>query len=130
MCLEPCHTYIQFYVEEINEIKYLSGYFSMRSNDFMLGNPFNYISYSLLVYILALKANMKPKEIVYNGVDCHIYKTHENQIKEQMTRIPRPFPHIKLNESLKDKDWSLMEYSDFELIGYFSHPSIKASMAI
>jgi thymidylate synthase len=73
---------------------------------------------------------MKPKEIVYNAVDCHIYKNHIDQIKEQLTRTPRPFPHIKLDDSLKNKDWSEMEYSDFELIGYMPYPSIKMPMAI
>ena len=130
MCLEPCHTYIQFYVEENNGIKYLSGYFTMRSNDYFLAQNYNFCSYQLLLYILALKCGMKPKEIVYNSVDCHIYKNHVDQVKEQMTRIPRPFPHIKLNVSLKDKDWSDIKYEDFELIGYFSYPSIKAPMAI
>lgn len=131
MCLEPCHTYIQFYVEEINGVKHLSGYFTMRSSDYFLAAvSFNLISYNLLINILALKSNMKPKEIVYNSVDCHIYKSHIEQIKEQMTRVPRPFPHIKLNNSLKDKDWSEMEFSDFELIGYMPYPSIKAPMAI
>ena len=131
MCLDMCHTYIQFYVEEINGIKYLSGYFTMRSSDYFLAAvSFNLISYALLVYILALKCNMKPKEIIYNSVDCHIYKNHIEQIKEQIKRTPRPFPHIKLNSNLKDKDWSEMEYSDFELIGYIPFPSIKAPMAI
>lgn len=130
MCLEPCHTYIQFYVEENNGIKYLSGYFTLRSNDGGCGFAFNLINYNLLINILALKCNMKPKEIVYNSVDCHIYMNHINQVKEQLTRTPRPFPHIKLNESLKDKDWSEMDYSDFELIGYMSYPSIKMPMAI
>jgi dihydrofolate reductase/thymidylate synthase len=129
MCLDMCHSYIQFYVEEINGIKYLSGYFMMRSSDNIAWN-FNILSYQLLIYILALKCDMKPKEIVYNAVDCHIYKNHIDQIKEQLTRTPRPFPHIKLDDSLKNKDWSEMEYSDFELIGYMPYPSIKMPMAI
>ena len=129
MCLDMCHTYIQFYVEEINGVKYLSGYFTMRSSDSLAWN-FNILSYNLLINILALKCDMKPKEIVYNSVDCHIYKNHIEGIKEQLSRTPRPFPHIKLNESLKDKDWSQMEYSDFELVGYFPYPSIKMPMAI
>lgn len=129
MCLEPCHTYIQFYVEEINGVKYLSGYFNMRSSD-SLAWCYNILSYNLLINILALKCDMKPKEIVYNSVDCHIYTNHVEGIKEQLSRTPRPFPHIKLDESLRNKDWSEMEYSDFELVGYFPYPSIKMPMAI
>lgn len=131
MCLDMCHTYIQFYVEEINGVKYLSGYFTMRSSDYAIAAvSFNTISYQLLLCILALKCDMRPKEIVYNSVDCHIYANHVEQIKEQLTRTTRPFPHIKLDDSLKYKDWSEMEYSDFNLIGYFPHPSIKMPMAI
>jgi dihydrofolate reductase/thymidylate synthase len=131
MCLDMCHTYIQFYVEEINGIKYLSGYFTMRSSDYFLAScSFNLISYNLLINILALRCNMKPKEIVYNAVDCHIYKNHIDQVKLQLTRTPRPFPHIKLDESLKIKDWSEMAYNDFELIGYMPYEKISAPMAI
>lgn len=129
MVLEPCHTYIQFYVTEENGQKYLSAYFSMRSSD-SLAWCYNICSYILLVYILALKCNMKPKEIIYNAVDCHIYRNHINQINEQMTRSPRPFPSIKLNRSIKKKDWSDIQYEDFELIGYFPHPTIKMHMAV
>jgi thymidylate synthase len=131
MCLDMCHTYIQFYVEEINGIKYLSGYFTMRSSDYFLAScSFNLISYNLLINILALRCNMKPKEIVYNAVDCHIYKNHIDQVKLQLTRTPRPFPHIKLDESLRIKDWSEMTYNDFELIGYMPYEKISAPMAI
>lgn len=129
MCLEPCHTYIQFYVTEENGQQYLSAYFSMRSSD-SLAWCYNICSYALLVYILALKCNMKPKEIIYNSVDCHIYKNHINGIKEQITRIPRPFPKVHLNESIKTKDWDEITYKDFDLIGYMPHPSIKMKMAI
>lgn len=129
MVLEPCHTYIQFYVTEENGEKYLSAYFSMRSSD-SLAWCYNICSYYLLVRILALKCNMKPKEIIYNAVDCHIYKNHIEQIKEQMTRVPRPFPKVHLSESIKTKDWADIKYEDFDLIGYMPHPSIKMKMAI
>lgn len=131
MVLEPCHTYIQFYVTEENGEKYLSAYFSMRSSDYAIASvSFNTPSYILLVYILALKCNMKPKEIIYNAVDCHIYKNHIDGIKDQMTRVPRPFPCLKLDESIKTKDWADIKYEDFDIIGYMPHASIKMKMAI
>ncbi len=129
MCLDMCHIYIQFYVEEIKGIKYLNGYFTMRSSDFLAWS-YNICSYTILLNILALKCNMKPKEIIYNAVDCHVYKNHIEGINLQMTRTPRPFPKIKIDETLKNKDWSEMNFSDFDLIGYFPHPSIKAKMAV
>jgi thymidylate synthase len=131
MCLEPCHTYIQFYVTEEHNQKYLSAYFTMRSSDYAIASAsFNSVSYILLVYILALRCNMKPKELIYNAVDCHIYKTHIEAVKKQLLRTPRPFPKINLDESLKTKDWSEMVAKDFELIGYFHDSFIKMEMAI
>jgi thymidylate synthase len=133
MCLESCHTYIQFYVTEDTSTnkKYLSSYFTMRSSDYFLAAiSFNLISYNILTRILALRCGMEAKEIVYNAVDCHIYKNHTEQIHKQISRNPRPFPKLKLSNDLKYKDWSDMDYKDFELIGYFPHPSIKAPMAI
>jgi thymidylate synthase len=128
--LLPCHYSIQFYVTEEKGERYLSSHFIMRSNDVFLGSPVNISSYSVLTYILALKCNLKPKELVYSCSDTHIYQNHINQVQEQMTRVPRPFPKLKLDESIKNKNWSDILIDDFDLIGYMSYPSIKAPMAI
>jgi dihydrofolate reductase/thymidylate synthase len=128
--LPSCHVLIQFYVEEINKEKYLSCQFYMRSNDLFLGNPVNIASYSILTYILAKKCGMKPKELIYTCGDTHIYANHLQQIEEQIKRIPRPFPKLHLSKSVETKDWKDLSIEDFELIGYFPHPTIKGAMAI
>ena len=128
--LPPCHILLQFYVEEIEGEKYLSSHFYMRSNDVFLASVFNVVSYTILTYILALKCDMKPKEIVYSCGDTHIYKSHLTQVQELLTRKPRPFPKLILNQSLKSKDWSEMTEEDFELVGYYPYGAIKAEMAI
>ena len=131
MVLEPCHIFIQFYVTEEQGQKYLSAYFLMRSSDFALAAvSFNTVSYAILVYILALKCDMKPKEIIYNSVDCHIYSNHIEAVKKQITRNPRPFPKLLLNEQIKDKKWEEILYEDFELVGYYPHDTIKMQMAV
>jgi dihydrofolate reductase/thymidylate synthase len=129
MVLEPCHTYFQLYVTEHIGQKYLSGYFTMRSSD-SLAWCYNIVSYTILIYILALKCDMKPKEIIYNSVDCHIYKNHVEQIKEQISRDIRPSPKILLNDSIKNKDWNEINFKDFSLVGYFPNPGIKMDMAV
>ncbi len=128
--LLPCHLGIQFYVEEKDNIKYLSGHFNMRSSDYFLGLPFNIASYTILVYILAKKCNMVPKELIYTGGDTHIYLNHIDSIKTQLTRIPRPFPVLVVADSVKNKDWSDITSEDVEVVGYIPHPVIKAPMAI
>ena len=99
-----CHTNVQFYVEEdASGQQHLSCQFYMRSNDFALANNFNVVSYTILTYILALKCNMKPKEIIFTGGDTHVYKNHLEPIKEQLNRDCRPFPVLLLNESIKKR---------------------------
>lgn len=129
--LLPCHFSCQFYVElNKNGEKELSCQFTMRSSDAFLGLPLNLVSYSVLTYILAKKCDMIPKEIIFIGGDTHIYKNHVLQVTEQLSRKPRLFPSLSLNDSIKHKDWHDIKPEDFNLIGYFPNHSIKAPMAI
>ena len=126
-----CHTNVQFYVEEdsFGDL-HLSCQFYMRSNDFALANNFNVISYTILTYILALKCNMKPKEIIFTCGDTHVYNTHLQPIIDQLNRNCRPFPVLLLDESIKNKDFNNITADDFEVCGYFPHPAIKLDMAV
>ena len=127
--LPSCHLLVQFYVTEENNKKHLSCMFTMRSSD-ALAHVFNCVSYTILTYILALKHNMTPKELIYVAGDCHIYKNHVDAIIKHLSRNPRPFPHIKLCESIKTKDWKDINVEDFELIGYYPMSGIKMDMVI
>jgi dihydrofolate reductase/thymidylate synthase len=130
MALEMCHIFFQLYVTEIDNTKYLSGHFVMRSNDLGCGFPFNLVSYTVLLYILALRCDIKPKDIVYTCSDCHIYTNHFDALRTQFSRTPRPFPKLIVDPSVKHKDWKDMSFSDFELAGYMPHSSIHMEMAI
>lgn len=130
VALPSCHYFVQFYVKEENGKKYLSCLFNMRSTDVFLGLPFNIFSYTVLTYILAKKVDMIPDELIVCMGDTHIYSNHIEQVKEQLSRKPLPFPILHLNDDIKNKDFNEITIDDFELIGYFSHPSIKAKMAV
>lgn len=132
MALTCCHYSFQLYVEKdfkTNDMM-LSGLVNIRSNDLFLGNPFNIFSYSVLIKMLALRHNMKPKELIINIGDAHIYLNHLEQVKTQLSRTSRSQPIIDLDKSIKDKKWEDITIDDFDLVGYFPHPSIKADMAI
>lgn len=124
MALPPCHTFFQFFVA--NDRLSLQMY--QRSCDMFLGVPFNIASYSLLLHMVAQVTNLKPGEFVHTLGDAHIYHNHFSQVKEQLSRKPLSLPSLKLNKSIKDIDDFRME--DIELIGYESHPPIKAPMAV
>jgi dihydrofolate reductase/thymidylate synthase len=124
--LPPCHFTIMFYVEK----SVLNAQFVMRSNDVLLGNPFNIASYAMLVYILAKRCGYTPGELIFTGNDVHLYKTHLEAVQTQLKREPRPFPMFKVSDNIITKDWHDITIDDFEVIGYFPYPGIKAPMAI
>ncbi len=128
--LVPCHFSCQFYVEYRNGEPHLNCHFTMRSTDVFLGLPFNIFSYAVLTYIIATKCSMKPGTLVYTGGDVHIYKNHIEQVKEQLTRTLRPLPKLIVNNDVKYKDFSELSITDFDVVGYFPHPPIKALMAV
>jgi len=61
---------------------------NQRSVDTFLGLPFNIASYGLLLEIIAKEVNMVPDELIGNLGDCHLYKNHIEQAKEQLSLIP------------------------------------------
>jgi thymidylate synthase len=125
MALPPCHVMSQFYV---NKNKELSCHMYQRSVDVFLGLPFNIASYALLTHLLAQVCNLKVGELIISMGDTHIYQSHLDQVKEQLTREPLPLPTLFLNASVKDIDQLKMD--DIQLDGYKSLDSIKAQMAV
>jgi len=129
MSLPCCHNYAQFIVNP--NTKELNCLFSMRSNDIFLGFPFNLCQYGLLTIILAKATGCVPNELVYVGVDVHLYHNHFEAAAEQISRSPRPFPKLEIKKCLNDlNDIESLQYSDIELLGYNPYPTIKAKMAI
>jgi dihydrofolate reductase/thymidylate synthase len=129
--LYPCHgNIIQFYCEEINQNKYLSCHMYQRSADVFLGLPFNIASYSILTQIIALKVDMIPKELSISLGDAHIYNNLLEQVKLQITRTPYPFPLLKINSLVKNKNFKEINIEDFEVVGYIHHDMIKGEMSV
>lgn len=105
----------------------LSCFFLMRSTDVFLGLPFNIASYAMLTHMMAQQLNMAVGELLYQGVDVHLYNNHEEQALTQIVRSPYQFPQLKLRKADSIFDY---KFEDFEVVGYESHPAIKAPVAI
>ena len=127
MALPPCHVLFQFYVSQGNK---LSCSLYQRSCDVGLGVPFNIASYSLLVCMMADLLGMERGEFVYFMGDVHIYKNHVEPLKQQLKRVPRPFPSLSIKNAEGFK--SIEDYSseNFEIGNYYPHKKLKMKMAV
>ena len=124
MALPPCHAFFQFYVAESR----LSCQLYQRSADVFLGVPFNIASYALLTLMIAQVTGLQPGEFIHTLGDAHLYLNHLEQTELQLQRTPFSLPRMLLNPAVT----SIFDfrYDDFELIGYQSHPAIKAPVAV
>jgi thymidylate synthase len=99
---------------------------NQRSVDTFLGLPFNISSYALLLEILAKEVNMVAEELVANLGDVHLYSNHMDQAREQILREAYKLPRIELSNECGIDNF---EATNVKLIGYESHPTIKAPLS-
>lgn len=124
MALSPCHALFQFYVADGR----LSCQLYQRSADVFLGVPFNIASYALLTHMVARACELEVGDFVWTGGDCHLYNNHLEQAALQLTREPLPLPRL----AFKRDHASIFDYKydDIEIVGYESHPHIKAAVSV
>lgn len=140
MDLPPCHMIFQVNTQlGDKEGEYdLSLMMTQRSCDMFLGVPFNIASYSLLTHMIAHAATsspenkkgfkFKPSEFVHVLGSAHIYANHFDQVREQLTREPRPLPKLELNSQVPRIDQFTIE--DIKIEGYNPHPALKGEIVV
>lgn len=157
MALPPCHYAFQLYSREMtlaerqkyagnkwlkhdmteSELDYagvparaLSLFWSQRSVDICLGLPYNMISYSILLYIIAQCVNMAPDRLGCFLGDCHIYENQIEGAKKQLERNPFMYapPSLALNETLKSPFGFTQD--DIKTGSYWCYPAIKFPLSV
>ncbi len=158
MALPPCHYAFQLYTRELsfNERvdillqknksittfctetldeynipkRELSLKWYQRSCDLFLGVPLNISGYALILSLLAHCTNMSVGTLSGSFGDCHIYESHLDAVREQITRDPLKYelPIIKLNE----KKHNIFDFTINDIIveNYQSYNKISAPLCV
>jgi len=100
-----------------------------RSCDTFLGVPFNIASMSLLLLLFAKANNMIAGVANWIGGDTHLYVSHLDAVKEQLSRAPFDLPAMRIKKEINSlEDMEQLTIDDFQLLFYKSHESIKAEL--
>ena len=73
--------------------------------------------------------DLVPGELIIVTGDTHLYKSHLQQVRENLSRKPYPFPALEIKGG-KRQELTDFTFDDFRLVGYKAHPSISADMAV
>jgi thymidylate synthase len=124
--LPACHTHAQF---NVNVDGTLDCAFYMRSNDLLLGHPYNVASYALLTYMLAHTCGLKPGNVIYMGGDCHVYLNHIETVEKY---IASPINKIRPTLEIIGEYNSVTEFTmdSFRIHDYHPGPTLSAPMAV
>jgi thymidylate synthase len=123
MALPPCHAFMQFYLR--NNV--LSCQMYQRSADVFLGVPFNIASYALFTHLIAQEIGATVGELILTFGDVHMYTNHLDAVEEQLIRKPYDFPSLDISNVTSLYSVTV---DDCKLVGYESHPVIRAEMAV
>lgn len=128
VALPSCLCMYQFYVNtalnRLNLIIYI------RSSDVFLAYNWNTCTGALLVHLICNMEgiNLTPGELTVMSGDTHIYMSHMEAVKENLSRKPFPYPKLVINTkrtNIEDFEWT-----DISVYGYKSLSSIPAPMAV
>jgi thymidylate synthase len=124
MALPPCHKTYQFHVAGGR----LSCMLTQRSCDMGLGFAFNIWSLALLTRMMAQQCNLEPGEVVWTGVDVHLYLNHAPLVEEQLSRVPSGGATL----AFARRPASIFDYriEDLEVTGYAPQAHIAAPVAV
>ncbi len=124
MALPPCHYTYQAIADGEGG---LTGLMTQRSCDFPVGVPANIQFYSALTIMLAQQSGLKPRELIHETHDSHIYLNQIDQVKEYLSRPKPESPKIRVKQA--ENIYSYRP-EDFEIVGYVPLEKIEIPVAV
>jgi thymidylate synthase len=77
--------------------------------------------------MVAQQVGLDVGEFIWTGGDCHIYDNHVEQVTEQLSRDPYPFPRLELRRAESLFDYT---FDDMTIVDYQHHPALRAPVAV
>ena len=125
MQLPPCHMTWQCNVVNGK----LNLHLLQRSCDVGLGVPFNWANYAMLAHMIAKVTNLEVGDLVWTGVDVHIYDKHVDGLREMLDR-PELENTAKLKFTRDVDDIDDFKFEDLIIEDYVYHKGIKLEVAV
>jgi thymidylate synthase len=102
----------------------LSLHITQASQDLLVGGPYNYAQFAMLLSIVAKEVGMVPDKLFINIGDAHIYANQLSALKESdlLGRRPRKLSTLLINP--KADIWDL-KHDDFTIVNYSNSPFVK-----
>lgn len=124
MMLPPCHFALQLHHVGNGDLCLQA---SLRSNDLLVGAPYNIASYALLAHLFAHVTGMRAVELIMDLGNVHIYEDHIPNARIQIERDPYQLPQLIIEGHVPGNLRGLHP-SQFAVVGYQHHPFLKYSM--
>ena len=117
----PCHGLQHFNIDIPN--KEISLIHWQRSADVPIGLPFNMVHYAAMLMMVGQVTGYKPKELIHQISNAHIYDGSKDNVDEILKREPYPFPRLILDPTIKNLEDFRPEH--FYIEEYYAHPPVK-----
>jgi thymidylate synthase len=127
MALPPCHWAHQCYVSNDG---HLDMKLFLRSSDVALGLPFNIAQYALLTHLYARAAALKPRRLLVDIGDAHLYSNHIEAMCKVVADGPVWGDSSRLAINTDNTDIDGYSIDDFDVVGYHPGPFVKLEVAV
>ena len=127
MALPPCHAWHQCYA---GGDKWLDMQVYQRSWDIALGAPFNIAQYALLLHLYARATGRKPRRLVFNYGDAHIYLNHVDAMRKVVNDGPVWGDSAQLVIRTDNTDIDGYRLEDFDVVDYSPRPFVPLPVAV
>jgi len=147
--LPPCHAFWVMNVQfDANDEPILCLHLTQRSADIALGVPYNIAGYALILELFSHLTGIRAGVFGHTLVDAHVYTCkpdgsdseydHVPGLLEQLKRVPRKLPQIKISDSIKSLDdiEDILDASTeqildiFQISNYSPYEAIKFRVAV